>query len=216
MRFAVGTVACVLAAALGATAASGGTATRPRVTFFGDSVAAALALEPRARTMLAKGLDLRIDAKVCRRLAETGCPYRGDRPASVLALVERPAEPLGSVVVVDVGYNDDPSAYGDDLDRVMQVLVRHGVGAVIWVTMQENRPLYRTTNAAIRQAARRWPQLRVADWHEASKAKTTWFGQDGLHLSSQGALGLARFLRPHLLASSCLAACQRASRADAS
>ena len=215
MRLAVVTVACALVAALAVGTVSGGTATRPRVTFFGDSVAAALALEPRARTMLARGLDLRIDAKVCRRLAETGCPYRGDRPPSVLALVERPAESLGNVVVVDVGYNDDPSAYGDDLDRVMQVLVRHGVGTVIWVTMQENRPLYRTTNAAIRQATRRWPHLRVANWHEASRTKTTWFGQDGLHLSSQGALGLARFLRPHLLASSCLAACQRASRADA-
>lgn len=214
MRLAVGMIACALAAALAATAASGGTAARPRVTFFGDSVAAALALEPKARTMLAKGLDLRIDAKVCRRLAETGCPYRGDRPASVLALVERPAEPLGSVVVVDVGYNDDPSAYGDDIDRVMQVLVRHEVVTVIWVTMQENRLLYRTTNAAIRKASRRWPQMRVADWHEASRAKSTWFGHDGLHLSSQGAIGLARFLRPHVVASSCLAACQRAKRAD--
>ena len=45
--------------------------------------------------------------------------------------------------------NDVPSDYGDDLDRVMQALVRQGVTTVIWVTMQERRPLYRTTNAAI-------------------------------------------------------------------
>lgn len=140
----------------------------------------------------------------------------GDRPPSVLALVEQSTEPLGSIVVVDVGYNDDPASYGDDLDRVMQVLVRNGVSTVIWVTMQEGRLLYRTTNAAIRSAARRWPQLRIADWHEASRAKSTWFGDDGLHLSAQGAIGLARFLRPHLLASSCGTACQRAKRVDES
>lgn len=203
-----------IAAFAAVAAAPGGTSARPRVTFFGDSVAAALASERQARTVLGKGLDLRIDAKVCRRLAETGCPYRGDRPPSVLALVERPTEPLGGVVVVDVGYNDDPTAYGGDIDRVMQALVKQGVTTVIWVTMQENRTLYRATNAAIRQASRRWPQMRVADWHEASRAKSAWFGQDGLHLSAQGAMGLARFLRPHLLATSCLAACQRAKRAD--
>jgi len=215
MRLAASITALVLATAVAAATAAGSSSARPRVTFFGDSVAAALSYEAKARTMLGKGLDLKIDAKVCRRLAETGCPYRGDRPTSVLSLVEQPAEPLGSLVVVDVGYNDDPTSYGDDLDRVMQVLTRQGVATVIWVTMQEERSLYRTTNAAIRSAARRWPQLRIADWHEASKAKTTWFGSDGLHLSAQGAIGLARFLRPLLLASSCSAACQRAKRADA-
>ncbi len=213
MRRVAALLAVALAAVVAASSASGGSTTRPRVTFFGDSVAAALSYEKKARTLLAKGLDLQLDAKVCRRLAETGCPYKGDRPQSVLSLVEKPEHPLGSIVVIDVGYNDVPSDYGADLDRVMQVLVRQGVSTVIWVTMQENRPLYRTTNAAIDAATRRWPQIKVADWHGVSKTKASWFGDDGLHLSSQGALGLARFLRPLLLASSCTAACQRAKRA---
>lgn len=207
-------LAAVVAAAAVASAASGAGAARPRVTVFGDSVAAALAYDKRARTLLAKGFDLQLDAKVCRRLAETGCPYKGDRPPSVLSLVEKPAKPLGSIVVIDVGYNDVPDDYGADLDRVMQALTRQGVSTVIWVTMQENRALYRTTNAAIAAAAKRWPQITVADWHGASTAKASWFVDDGLHLSSQGALGLARFLRPLVLASSCNAACQRAKRAD--
>lgn len=214
MRLPVATLACALAAALTAAAATGGTSVRPRVTFFGDSVAAALAYEPKARTLLAKGLDLRLDARVCRRLAETGCPYRGVRPPSVLTLVERPDEPLGSTVVIDVGYNDPPDGYGADVDRVMQVLARQGVATVIWVTLQEHRALYRATNAAIRTAAKRWPQIRIADWHDASRSRPAWFGDDGLHLSAQGAMGLARFLRPLLLASSCTAACQRAGRVD--
>jgi hypothetical protein len=179
------------------------------VTLFGDSVAAAIAYQSTARKTLARGLDLQIDAKVCRRLAETGCPYKGDRPQSVLSLVTQPAKPLGNVVVIDVGYNDPPSEYGDDVDRVMQALVRQGVTTVIWVTMQEKRPLYRATNAAIRAAAKRWPQIQIADWNDASSAKPTWFVDDGLHLSSAGAVGLAKFLRPLVLAWTCTGQCQR-------
>jgi hypothetical protein len=198
VRTASAAVAALAACALLAGIASAGGSVRPRVTLFGDSVAAALSYQSTARKTLAKGLDLQIDARVCRRLAEVGCPYEGDRPQSVLSLVTQPANPLGSVVVIDVGYNDVPSDYGDDLDRVMQALVRQGVTRVIWVTMQE-RPLYRTTNAAIRAAATRWPQIRVADWDDASTGKPTWFVDDGLHLSSAGAIGLARFLRPLVL-----------------
>lgn len=200
--------ALVVCAFLAASASAGGSA-RPRVTLFGDSVAAALSYQATARKALGKGLDLRIDAKVCRRLAETGCPYKGERPDSVLSLVTQPAKPLGSVVVIDVGYNDVPSEYAADLDRVMQALVRQNVTTVIWVTMQERRILYRTTNAAIRAAAKRWPQIRVADWDDASGAKPRWFVDDGLHLTSAGAIGLARFLRPLLLAWTCNARCLR-------
>ena len=207
MRPTSAVVAALVACALLASAAAGDAAARPRVTLFGDSVAAALAYQSRARATLAKGLDLQIDAEVCRRLAEVGCPYDGARPESVLSLVSKPAKPLGSVVVIDVGYNDVPSDYGDDVDRVMQALVRQGVTTVIWVTMQERRVLYRATNAAIRAATKRWPQIVVADWDDASRARTTWFGDDELHLSSSGAVGLARFLRPFVLAWSCTAQC---------
>ena len=209
MRTASAAVAALVACALLAGTASAGGSARPRVTLFGDSVAAALSYQDTARKTLGKGLDLQIDAKVCRRLAETGCPYKGDRPDSVLSLVTQPAKSLGSVVVIDVGYNDVPSDYGADIDRVMQALVRQNVTTVIWVTMQERRALYRTTNAAIRAAAKRWPQIRVADWDDASAAKPKWFVDDGLHLSSAGAIGLAQFLRPLVLAWTCTAQCLR-------
>jgi lysophospholipase L1-like esterase len=209
VRTASAAIAALAACALLANAASAGGSVRPRVTVFGDSVAAALSYQGTARKTLAKGLDLQIDAKVCRRLAEIGCPYQGDRPQSVLSLVTQPAKPLGSVVVIDVGYNDVPSDYGDDIDRVMQALVRQGVTTVIWVTMQERRALYQTTNAAIRAGAKRWPQIRIADWDDASSGRPAWFVDDGLHLSSAGAVGLAKFLRPLVLAWTCTGQCQR-------
>ena len=57
--------------------------------------------------------------------------------------------------------------------------------------------LYHSTNAAIRQASKRWPQLVVADWNAHSAGKP-WFGSDGLHLTSTGATALATFLRPYV------------------
>ena len=212
MRRIIVVAAALIACALTAASALAGGSARPRVTLFGDSVAAALAYPGKARATLAKGLDLQVDAKVCRRLAETGCPYRGDRPASVLSLVETPSASLGDVVVIDVGYNDDPGGYGRDIDRVMEALARQGVTTVIWVTMQERRPLYRATNAAIQSAAKRWPQIRIADWDDASKTRGSWFVDDGLHLSNAGAVGLARFLRPLVVAWSCTSPCQRERR----
>jgi len=209
VRTASALVAALVVCALLAGTASGEGSARPRVTLFGDSVAAAIAFQETARKTLARGLDLQIDAKVCRRLAETGCPYKGDRPQSVLSLVTEPAKPLGSVVVIDVGYNDPPAEYGDGIDGVMQVLVRQRVTTVIWVTMQEKRPLYRATNAAIRAAAKRWPQIQIADWNDVSSAKPKWFVDDGLHLSPAGAVGLAKFLRPVVLAWTCTGPCQR-------
>ena len=212
MRRITALAAALTACALLAGTASGGGSVKPRVTLFGDSVAAALSYQGKARSTLARGFDLRVEAKVCRRLVETGCPYKGDRPASVLALVEKPATPLGDVVVIDVGYNDIPATYGEDIDRVMQALVRQGVASVIWVTMQERRGAYRITNAAIRAAAKRWPEITVADWGAASRTRSAWFAGDGLHLSTAGAIGLATFLRPLVLASSCTASCMRERR----
>lgn len=212
MRLPAASLSVVLAAAVLASSASGGSSVKPRVTLFGDSVAAALSYQGKARATLARGLDLRVEAKVCRRLVEAGCPYKGDRPASVLALVEKAPTALGDVVVIDVGYNDVPATYGEDIDRVMQALVRQGVSSVIWVTMQERRGAYRITNAAIRAAAKRWPQITVADWGAASRTRSAWFAGDGLHLSTAGALGLATFLRPLVLASSCTASCMRERR----
>ena len=53
------------------------------------------------------------------------------------------------------------------------------------------------TNVAIAAAAKRWPQLLVADWNAFSTGKP-WFGDDGLHLTTTGATALATFLRSYV------------------
>jgi hypothetical protein len=197
------TLAAALIAALSAIAlacvgsASAESTGRTRVTVIGDSITASFDYVPAARRHLGKGLDLRSDAVVCRRLVATSCAFQGGTPATALDLVRATGRALGPVVVMNVGYNDWTAVY--DVDRVMRALRTAGVHTVVWVTLRATTSNYAGSNARIRAAARRWKSLVVADWDAYSHSKP-WFRKDGLHLTSSGALGLAHLLRPLVLA----------------
>jgi hypothetical protein len=188
-------LAAVLALALLAPgSATAGAPATPRVTVIGDSIAASFDYVPAARRYLSKGLELRSDAVVCRRLVATSCAFHGSTPATALEVIGASGGSLGSVVVINVGYNDWAAVY--DVERVLRALRRAGVETVVWVTLRETTANYARSNARIRSAARRWRDgLVVADWNAYSRGKA-WFREDGLHLTASGALGLARLLRP--------------------
>lgn len=194
---AVALVAVLVAA--GTPASPAAATAKPRVTLVGDSITASFAYVPRAAKLLGAGLDLRVDAKVCRRLVAPSCTYQGVTPQTALELVRSRGAALGRVVVVNVGYNDDSSRYTADLDTTMKALRRAGVTRVIWVTLREQRSVYVATNSVIRAGPRRWKGLQIADWNAASRGKP-WFARDGLHLNTAGAMGLARLLRPLVIA----------------
>jgi len=178
-------------------AASAGTSpTKTRVTVIGDSVMASFDYVPAARRYLGRGLDLRSDAVVCRRLVAASCAFQGATPTTALDLIGATGRALGPVVVINVGYNDWTAVY--DVDRVMRALRAAHVHTVIWVTLRATTSNYAGSNARIRDAARRWKSLVVADWNAYSKGKP-WFREDGLHLTSSGAFGLAHLLRPLVL-----------------
>ena len=146
-------------------------------------------------------MHVRLDLQVCRRLVEPSCSYGGSAPPTALQAVQSYGHSLGRVLIVKVGYNESAAGYGSGIDRLMRAAIADGATGVVWVTLREQggySGLYRSTNAAIRQARRRWPQLIVADWNAYSAGKP-WFGSDGLHLSSTGATALATFLRPYIL-----------------
>ena len=192
-------VAGVLAL-VGSAAAFAQNASKTRVTVIGDSITASFDYVPAARRYLGKGLDLRSDAVVCRRLVATSCDFQGSTPPTALQVVGSKRRALGPVVVVNVGNNDWPAVY--DVDRVMRALKAAGVRSVIWVTLREATSyagVYAQSNTRIRKAASRWKGLTVADWNAYSRGKA-WFREDGLHLTTSGALGLARLLRPLVLA----------------
>jgi hypothetical protein len=194
--------ATLLAALLGATSATARPSVPPktRVTIIGDSIAASFSYVAGAKRYLGKGLDLRTDALVCRRLVAASCAFQGTTPATALQVVGAQGHALGSVVVINVGYNDWAAVY--DVDRVMRALKAAGVQRVVWVTLREagpNASIYAQSNARIRSAGKRYRRsLVIADWNAYSRGRP-WFREDGLHLTSSGAFGLAHLLRPLVL-----------------
>lgn len=197
-RFRTHLTGCLVAALVCAVLASASTAaaTKPvPATLVGDSVAASISYTPRAKTLLSRGLSVRFDLRVCRRLVTVGCPYQGSTAPNALQAVQSLGRSLGDVLIVYVGYNESSAGYAKGIDRMMRAALRQGAKGVVWVTLREERDIYRQTNVTIRAAAKRWPELRVADWNAFSTDKP-WFSSDGLHMSAAGAEGLARFLRP--------------------
>jgi hypothetical protein len=169
------------------------------VTIIGDSIMASLDYVPTAHGALARGLDLRSDSAVCRRLVAESCPFQGVTPATALDAIRAHGRALGRTVVVSVGYNDWSAVY--DVDRVMRALRAAGVTRVVWVTLREvggNAVVYAQSNARIRAADRRWKDVILADWNSHSRGRP-WFRPDGLHLTPSGAIALARLLRPLLV-----------------
>ena len=176
----------------------------PRVTLIGDSGLGALLWEKDARGRIGRGLDLRTEIRTCRKLATDSCFHQGDRPPNALETVKSLGRALGTLIVIQVGYNDQPDRYADGLDRVMRAAVDTGVEKVVWVTLRASRQNYVEINAEIAAGARRWPQLVVADWDATSRDRD-WF-HDGVHMNAAGAEGFATFLRPRLV-DACGAAC---------
>ncbi len=169
-----------------------------RVTLITDSVGGVLFWATDARTKLARGIDLDLETKTCRKLVQLGCPAYGDpAPPSALDTIESLGAQLGSTVVIDVGYNDQAEDYAAHLDDVMQALLAAGVRQVVWVTLEEAQEQWGRINEQIRAAPGRWPQLTVADWGHA-ETEPSWF-VDSVHMTAEGGLAFADFLRPFVL-----------------
>jgi hypothetical protein len=128
---------------------------------------------------------------------QTSCRYEGSTPSTALDAVREYGRKLGQVLIVKVGYNESTKGYREGIDRLMRAALADGANGVVWVTLRETIDIYRDTNAEIRAAARRWPQLVVADWNAYSSGKP-WFRDGGLHLTVAGATALASFLRPYV------------------
>ena len=196
-------LAAVVIGVSAATATS--VATPPtRVTVIGDSIAASLALEPDARRVLARGIDLDLQATPCRRLVGESCSYLGLRPPSLVALL--PSLELGSTVVVAVGYNDFESTFATTIETALAALARENVENVFWLTLRAERQSYLHMNDLLLEAATRHPELTVVDWNLYSRSHPDWFQPDGLHLQRAGALAMATLVQKELDARGLVAA----------
>lgn len=183
---------------LAATSAAGtvrAAGSAPRVTFVGDSAAVLISLDPVASAILRRGVDVRLEAAVCRRLARTSCPDGAVRHPTVLELIERNGTTLGSTVVIAVGYNDPEEEYAGEIEEIVRALHAVGVEQILWLTLRAARHPYLTMNDAIRDAAARHPSMTVVDWNELSRTHPGWFADDGIHLERDGARAMAALVR---------------------
>jgi peptidoglycan hydrolase-like protein with peptidoglycan-binding domain len=111
--------------------------------------------------------------------------------------------PIGTdLVVVELGYNDSPSAMGSRIDAMMTQLRSRQVGLVAWVNVSERKSSggYGVANAAIDAAVSRWDGMVVLDWESASDHARAdrWFA-DGIHLTTTGNAEFALWLRDHIV-----------------
>jgi hypothetical protein len=185
---------CLLGPLAGGAAAAGQPA--PKVTIIGDSVADRIQRNPDALAALWNGFRINLQTRGCRTLVITGCTIAGQTapPPSALQVIQRFGRYLGRIVVVEVGYNDDPTRYRPDLDIVMRALVRYRVRTVIWLTLREADTKHAPENRVIEAAPRRWPQLVIADWNAYSADHADWFLEDGIHPTPLGAANLGVFI----------------------
>ena len=173
--------ATALAACVGWGTSGAAVTAAPRVTLVADSVGGVLFWQRHARDELARGIDLRIDIRTCRRLVAEGCVYDGERPPSALDAIRALGPALGQVVVIDVGYNDPPNGFAAGIDRVMRALADAGVEQVVWVTLRERRASWAEINDQIREARKRWPQLAVGEWELETRDHDGWFARRDPH-----------------------------------
>lgn len=101
---------------------------------------------------------------------------------------------IGEAVVVHLGNNfieGERGTYATQIDEAMAVL--QDVPRVVWVTVSEVSESRVAINQAIREAAARWPNLRVAEWAPiiGARPELSW---DGLHLTPTGRREMAALI----------------------
>ncbi len=110
------------------------------------------------------------------------------------------------LVVVELGYNDWPPGFDEDIDDMMAALNARGARQVAWVNMADIKQgsgggsYYGPSNQALVAATARWPNLTILDWDAASdhSERPRWFS-DGVHLTTTGQAEFALWLRARMV-----------------
>ncbi len=157
----------------------------------GDSVLGAVELSAAARANLSSRYSFEIDAKVCRRLISKSCAYRGVTPSTALEALRGIGGTFG-VLVIGAGYND--SSISTAIDTFLTEARTRGIPKVVWINYHEAGIYaadYVRHNSTLRARLSRYPELSIIDWNAAVGRHPDWVTSDGIHLTSNGALGMA-------------------------
>jgi lysophospholipase L1-like esterase len=158
---------------------------------------AAGAAPARAVFMLGDSVMLGSKAAVEKELTGWDLTFDAAVNRSTLAggqiIAARRAE-IHDIIVIQLGTNDggNPTTYSSRVDGVMKQL--EGVPYVVWLTIHEARPYYKSDNDVLRQKATQYPNMRIADWNAVANATPGGMVADGLHLNATGAAAMAKLV----------------------
>lgn len=172
-----------------------------RILLIGDSIGASITAE-FAGIVAPAYLNVDYQAVANRCLVGAACvePTVGlpDAPAIINALT---SETMPTVALLQLGYNDSPATFAQDIDQVVSALTARNVQRIIFVNLSTRRPSvdYSTSNAALLAATQRYSNVSVLDWNTFSSGpdKSRWFS-DAVHLTNTGRVEFSLFLRNQL------------------
>jgi hypothetical protein len=175
----------------------------PRVLLVGDSTLLAVDRYNGYRALL--GFNYVFDAESCRTL---GIPSCGDRP-----LPPNTVEAIGNAegsfddVVIMAGYDEWWTSFPTSFDSVVAAARAKGARHIIWLTYREDvqyklltgqraNEAFVKNNQTLRAkvASGAFPDVLLAQWYPHTPADSGWFSRDGVHLTLDGALGVADYI----------------------
>jgi SpoIID/LytB domain protein len=171
------------------------------ILFMGDSVGESIVNEFAAVVAPAYP-RVNFQAKSNRCMVGSGCiAAAGVLPDAISIVNSLQPDQYPNVVVVQLGYNDNPSTFGADVDTVVNALNARGVQRIVFVNLSTRRTSvnYSLSNQVLAAATSRYPNVSVLDWNGASSApsQSRWF-RDGVHLTPTGRAEFSLFLRQGL------------------
>ena len=200
MRSALAAAAVLIVLMLVASVSAAPAPSLPRVTVIADSAFAAVTGSQEPLAVVKSGFAVDIDVGICRRLTGTSCPADGGvAPPTLVDVVHSLGPAIAPTVVVEVGYNEVADTFPQSVEAAITTLLGAGVTKILWLTLADGRPQYVPMNQVLVAAAARHPELELVDWAAASRGHDSWFQGDSVHLTYDGALGMAQLLHDALM-----------------
>jgi hypothetical protein len=189
------------------TVAAGTTTTAPRVPprvlLIGDSTLLAVDRYNAYRAL--RGFDYALDAESCRTLGIPSCGRRPLPPNAVEAIGT--ADGSFDYVVVMAGYDEWWTSFPESFEEVIAASRAKGARRIIWLTYREGVAYKLLTgeladeafvknNQTLRDkvSSGAFPDVLLAEWYPHTKVDNGWISRDGIHLTREGALGVADYI----------------------
>jgi len=102
---------------------------------------------------------------------------------------------FGSVVVIQMGNNYIAGEDGTFTHQINQAMhVMRGVPLVVWVTVAKVSSSRRQIDHEIIASAKRYPQIRIANWAPIAARHPNYAYSDGIHLTTSGRIRMSKLI----------------------